>query len=87
MHETVKFISNLTNKYNTVTQNFVWHCFIQVDQIFYYCFFSSEFPMSEAVVRRCYVKKMFLNILQYSQETSVLESVFHKVIEKNLLKS
>ena len=43
--------------------------------------------MSEAVVRRCYVKKMFLNILQYSQETSVLESVFHKVIEKNLLKS
>ena len=46
---------------------------------FYAPTYAKWLPLNRSSRRRCYVKKVFLKILQYSQEnTSVLESLFNK---------
>ena len=41
---------------------------------------DTYFEILEVVVRRCSLKLVFLKILQISQKTPVLESLFNKVV-------
>ena len=53
-----------------------WYMFWWFDAEVNLKFYTAKYLVSEAVVRSCSVKKVFLEISQNSQETPVPESLF-----------
>ena len=50
----------------------------QKNQIIEQYFFTKIFPISEAAVQRCSVKKVFLENSQNSQENTCVRGIFHR---------